>query len=220
MYYIMKNNELAIYEDDKAKLVTTLKFMPQLANEHILQTDIITAEELQQNPNKVIIGDVEIEVDVPDYETQTVEQETPVFDESGEITGYETKTVEIQVEIGSHKEIITVKGLVLNPNYEAEQIESRKQAFEKDFFKTSLGYVRRKVSMATGETKDFLSDLLPTISLGIQTGTPVTIIAYNEPDFTTDEVDWEALQTVQTVNAQFIQECFLQLSNDFLPNEV
>ena len=100
---------------------------------------------------------------------------------------------------------------------EEEIIELRKKQFNKDFFPTSLGYIRRKVSMATGETKDFLSDLLPTISMGVQMGQPVTIIAYAEPDFTKEEIDWEALQTIATVDAQFVQECFMQLSNDFKP---
>lgn len=109
--------------------------------------------------------------------------------------------------------------LVVNPNYEAEKANQRQTQFKKDFFKTSLGYVRRKVSMATGETKDFLSDLLPTISMGVQMGQPVTIIAYNEPDFTTDEIDWTTLQEYKTVTAEFVQECFLQLSNDFKPTE-
>ena len=68
--------------------------------------------------------------------------------------------------------------IVENPNYEFEQAEQRKAQFNKDFFNTSLGYVRRKVSMATGETKDFLSDLLPTISMGVQLGQPVQIITY------------------------------------------
>ncbi len=105
-------------------------------------------------------------------------------------------------------------------NTEEEQINARKEQFNKDFFKTSLGYVRRKVSMATGETKDFLSDLLPTISMGVQMGQPVQIITYKEPDFTTDEVDWVSLQEIKTVTAEFVQECFLQLSNDFKPVEV
>lgn len=100
---------------------------------------------------------------------------------------------------------------------EAEVIALRKEQFNKDFFPTSLGYIRRKVSMATGETKDFLSDLLPTISMGVQMGQPVTIIAYTEPDFTKEEINWEELQTVAIVNAQFVQECFMQLSNDFKP---
>ena len=107
--------------------------------------------------------------------------------------------------------------LVENPNYETEKANQRQAQFNKDFFKTSLGYIRRKVSMATGETKDFLSDLLPTISMGVQMGQPVTIITYKEPDFTTDEIDWLALQEMKTVTAQFVQECFLQLSNDFKP---
>lgn len=103
--------------------------------------------------------------------------------------------------------------------WEEKQAQARKEVFTKDFFQTSLGYVRRKVSMATGETKDFLSDLLPTISMGVQMGQPVSIITYKEPDFTTDEIDWVALQEVKTVTAQFVQECFLQLSNDFKPVE-
>ena len=109
--------------------------------------------------------------------------------------------------------------IILDPEYQAKQAQARKEVFTKDFFKTTLGYVRRKVSMATGETKDFLSDLLPTISMGVQMGQPVSIITYKEPDFTTDEIDWVALQEVKTVTAQFVQECFLQLSNDFKPVE-
>lgn len=112
--------------------------------------------------------------------------------------------------------------IVENPNYEAEQAQKREKQFNKDFFNTSLGYVRRKVSMATGETKDFLSDLLPTISMGVQMGKPVTIITYNKPDFTQEITDWTVFQNEQTVTAEFVQECFMQLSNDFKPvnNEV
>ena len=109
--------------------------------------------------------------------------------------------------------------IVENHNYEAEQAQKREEQFNKDFFNTSLGYVRRKVSMATGETKDFLSDLLPTISMGVQMGQPVQIITYDKPDFTQEIIDWTVLQNVQTVTAQFVQECFLQLSNDFKPVE-
>ena len=112
--------------------------------------------------------------------------------------------------------------IVENPNYEEEKAKEREEQFNKDFFNTSLGYVRRKVSMATGETKDFLSDLLPTISMGVQMGQPVTIITYNKPDFTQEITDWTVFQNEQTVTAEFVQECFMQLSNDFKPvnNEV
>lgn len=113
------------------------------------------------------------------------------------------------------KYIISNGELVLNSNYEAEQTQARQEQFNKDFFLTSLGYIRRKVTMKTGETKDFLSDLLPVISMGVQSGQAVTIIAYKEPDFTTDVVDWEALQEQKTVTAEFVQECFARLSSDF-----
>ena len=103
--------------------------------------------------------------------------------------------------------------------FEEKQAQEREEQFNKDFFNTSLGYVRRKVSMATGETKDFLSDLLPTISMGVQMGSPVQIIAYDKPDFTQEITDWTVFQNVQTVTAGFVQECFLQLSNDFKPVE-
>lgn len=98
-----------------------------------------------------------------------------------------------------------------------DYIKEREEQFNKDFFNTSLGYVRRKVSIATGETKDLLSDLLPTISMSIQMGNPVQIITYDKPDFTQEVTDWTSLQSVKTVTAEFVQECFTQLSNDFKP---
>lgn len=106
---------------------------------------------------------------------------------------------------------------VIDPEYEAKIIAERQQQFNKDFFYTSLGWIRRKVTMATGETKDFLSDLLPTISMGVQMGQSVTIITYKEPDFTQENIDWVSLQENKEVTSGFIQECFLQLSNDFKP---
>ena len=104
-----------------------------------------------------------------------------------------------------------------NEKTKEDKPKEEPKQFNKDFFNTSLGYVRRKVSMATGETKDFLSDLLPTISMGVQMGQPVTIITYNKPDFTQEITDWTVFQNEQTVTAEFVQECFMQLSNDFKP---
>lgn len=101
---------------------------------------------------------------------------------------------------------------------ESEIIEQRQAKFLKEFFDTSLGYIRRSVTMADGSHKDFLSDLLPVISMGVQGGAPVNIIAYSMPDFTEPVTDWTQYQHVEAVTPQFIQECFLQLSNDFMPN--
>lgn len=100
---------------------------------------------------------------------------------------------------------------------DAELISGREAEFEKEFFQTSLGWIRRSVNMADGSHKDFISDLLPIISMGVQAGSPVTIIAYNKPDFTEPVTDWTPYQHLETVTAQFIQECFAQLQQDFLP---
>ncbi len=106
----------------------------------------------------------------------------------------------------------------INPDFVNPASEKVKEKFYNEFFLTSSGYIRRKVTMSTGETKDFLSDLLPVISLCVQTGQEVTVIAYNEPDFTQDFTTeyMESLQETKAVTSEFIQECFLQLSNDFL----
>ena len=96
-----------------------------------------------------------------------------------------------------------------------ELIKSREDAFNKQFFNTSLGYIRRNVTMANGATRDFLSDLLPTIAMGIQLNQPVTVICYDKPDFTEEVTDWVKYQHVENATAQFVQECFMQLSNDF-----
>lgn len=105
--------------------------------------------------------------------------------------------------------------IIVNPNYESEQEEKRRVQFHLDFFNTTIGYIRRKVSMKTGETKDFLTDLLPVISMAVNSGQQVNVITYKEPDFTQEEVDWEELQTVKVATPQFIQECFNQVSTDF-----
>lgn len=105
--------------------------------------------------------------------------------------------------------------IVVDPEYIEKEAAKREAQFKKDFFNTSLGWIRRKVSMKTGETKDFLTDLLPVISLGVQSGQTVNLITYRQPDFTQEIVDWESLQDIKQANALFIQECFAQVSIDF-----
>lgn len=107
--------------------------------------------------------------------------------------------------------------IVENPEYQQLLYNQRQDGFNKEFFNTSLGYIRRNVTMSTGETKDFLSDLLPTISMGINLGQPVPIITYKEPDFSQDltEEYMVTLQNRVNATAEFVKECFEQLSNDF-----
>lgn len=115
--------------------------------------------------------------------------------------------------------------LIVRPEWEEEQAQAGEDAFNQEFFLTSLGYIRRKVAMANGETKDFLSDLLPTIAMGSQLGQAVSILCYNKPDFTQEVINWEEYQHAEVATPQFIQECFMQLSLDFTgvqnpPNEM
>ena len=70
--------------------------------------------------------------------------------------------------------------------------------------------------MADGSSKDFLSDLLPAISMALNMGQAVNIITYVTPDFTHDITDWTIYQEIKQVTPQFISECFNQLNNDFI----
>lgn len=100
---------------------------------------------------------------------------------------------------------------------EAELYQKRKQNFESQFFHTSLGWIRRKVNMKDGTTKDFLSDLLLSIKAGIEMGKNVNIIIYNQPDFSneTNTEYLESLQAVKTATPDFVEECLEQTVKDF-----
>ena len=106
---------------------------------------------------------------------------------------------------------------ILNPNYEEEIFNKRKSDFESQFFKTSLGWIRRKVKMRNNAEKDFLSDLLLQIKTGMDMGMDVEIISYRTPDFN-QEIDEEYLKTLQTrviASRDFITECLQQTVKDF-----
>ena len=61
--------------------------------------------------------------------------------------------------------------------------------------------------MKDGSTKDFLTDILPLLQVG------VPIISYDKPDFTTDEIP--AQNTDKLVTEEFINECKQQVLKDF-----
>ena len=85
--------------------------------------------------------------------------------------------------------------------YTAEEIEQQEQErFAREFFNTSLGYVRRKVNMKDGSTKDFLTDILSLLQVG------VPIITYNAD---------KTQNTNVLVTEKFINECKQQLLIDF-----
>lgn len=98
-----------------------------------------------------------------------------------------------------NKYIFDGEDIVVNPNYEKEQKEKEEELFNASFFKTSLGYVRRSVTMKTGETKDFLADILPVLEVG------VPILTYTK----------NLKQNKVNVTSEFLQECKAQILTDF-----
>lgn len=96
----------------------------------------------------------------------------------------------------------------VDPDYEVKQAQARQEQFNKAFFNTSLGYIRREVSMLDGTTKTFLTDMLPQLVVGFP------ILAYNKPDFTQD-VNMVDYQKQVIVTEQFLAECKNQLIIDF-----
>lgn len=104
--------------------------------------------------------------------------------------------------------------------WEQEQADKREADFNKEFFNTSLGYIRRTVSMKDGSKKDFLGELLMPIKAGLELGQTVTIITYIQPDFSEDITDWTQYQELKQATPQFIQECLNQIVIDFQGIEV
>ena len=164
-----------------------------------------------ESVDNIVTVDYIVQEEIIDPETQEVIQD--------EIIEQKEENHPTYYALQPYEKLVDGEGIDNTEEYNQEQINLKQEEFKKEFFLTSLGYIRRKVSMATGETKDFLSDLLPVISMGIQSGQTVPIITYSLPDFSQELTKeyLESLQTVKNVTAQFVQECFLQLSNDFVP---
>ena len=89
--------------------------------------------------------------------------------------------------------------LIVNPNYEEDKKAKEEALFNAEFFNTSLGYVRRKVTMKDGTTRDFLADILALLQPGVQ------ILTYTK----------DLKQRQVSVTEQFINECKQQMLVDF-----
>lgn len=105
----------------------------------------------------------------------------------------------------------------INPNYEEELSAQRENLFNREFFQTSLGWIRRQVNMKDGSKKDFLSDLLLQIKAGLELGQSVEIITYKQPDFSEDinEAYMQTLQEKKTATLEFVKECLMRTVSDF-----
>ena len=98
-----------------------------------------------------------------------------------------------------------------NPDYLTIKEAQRRAYFETHFFPTHLGYVKREVTMKNGDKKDFLTDMLTTLRVGLP------IFTYAQPDFTKEvtEADIFATQQIEYADEQFIAECENQFAIDF-----
>ena len=112
--------------------------------------------------------------------------------------------------------------IIVAPNLDEILAEKRKEWFENSFFLTSLGWIRRKVTMKDGSVKDFLADLLLPIKAGMELGQNVELITYKTPDFSKDmDIEYmESLQEMKFATVQFIQECLFQTVKDFKGEEM
>lgn len=100
------------------------------------------------------------------------------------------------------KDYIIDNGEVREKTAEEKQAEADAE-FNRQFFNTSLGYVRRAVTMKDGSKKDFLSDILPLLAVG------VPVLTYTR--------ELEQLKVI--VTEQFINECKQQVLIDFYGGE-
>ena len=126
----------------------------------------------------------------------------------GQIVQYGIINIEVSKEVYDEyssdplKYVYSEGEIILNPNYEEEKQEQENEQFNKEFFNTSLGYVRRKVTMKDGSERNFLTDILPLLQVG------VPILTYTR----------ELAQNKVLVTETFINECKQQLLNDFYGN--
>ena len=167
-------------------------------------TDIYNVEELKFKGDFLfaleaneIMAEIEVEIDVPD-EVEEGEEQT------------------------YHKETTTVYKPIVDPSYDDKQAAKREARFKKEFFNTSLGWIRRRPINADGSLDDFLNNDLILFAFNLMNGrNPVLPIAYQLPDFT-KELTQEYMVSLQIldqpITMQFIDECTLVKSNDFKPS--
>lgn len=118
-----------------------------------------------------------------------------------------------------NKDLYIIENGVISrtPNAEEVREQKRKSEFEIAFFETSLGWIRRKVTMKDGSIKDFLADLLLPIKAGMELGQNVEIITYKLPDFSKEPTEeyMKTLQENKFATPDFIRECLFQTVKDF-----
>lgn len=137
------------------------------------------------------------------------------------VSGKDIESIGISQEVYNDIEhyIYSDGEIIFNQNYDIEQAEKREAEFKKEFFETSLGWIRRQPTLADGTLDDFLNNDLPLLAIALMSGgSPVLPIAYELPDFT-QELTKEYMETLQikdqAITPQFINECSLVKMKDF-----
>lgn len=115
----------------------------------------------------------------------TDEQRCNFIVEQNHKLGYEIRETETELQAWGHTQ--------------EEKQEQEEKEFNRKFFNTSLGYVSRDVHMKNGTVKDFLTDILPLLKVGIP------VLVYTR----------ELVQSKVPATQQFIDECGQQLIADF-----
>lgn len=109
--------------------------------------------------------------------------------------------------------------IIVDTEYEKNQAVIREEEFKKQFFETSLGWIRRYPTLADGTKDDFLNNDLPLFAIALQNGQQVYLpVAYKLPDFTNELTDdyMKGLQILnQTITAEFLAECLQIKLKDF-----
>lgn len=158
LYYRIKENKLYDYSEYRY-------------NKDCLETEIITKDELQAHPNKVIVSDTEIEIDVPDYDEDgnpiMIEYEdTEIvidYDEEGNPIGSHEITV-IKTKQSTHMETVIEKRLVINPNYEQEEMQKELERIAN--LHMTRGDVFRGLLLAKSITRADIRGILETMPEG------------------------------------------------------
>ena len=106
------------------------------------------------------------------------------------------------------------KDLKNTKEYKKKQEEKYIENFNKEFFLTSKGYIRRKVRMADGSTRDFLGDVLHGLKVAVELGVETKVITYDMPPYNTDK-PIECFQHEVVADMDLVKECYMQVSLDW-----
>lgn len=180
MFYRIKENKLYDYADYKYE-------------SDCIETDLCTMDEYNTYPNKWIVGDVDEEIEVPDYDEEGnpiiieyEDTETVIdYDEEGNPIGTHEITV-IKHKQQTHTEIVTVQRLIPNPNYEEEQAERREEEFKADFFNIENYGWYRKQPKGYQSAVESLNTAFNAVTI-MQKLPAKMLIFYQAPDFTKPE---------------------------------